>query len=290
MRFIDTHCHIHFNAFKDDMDDAIKRSLAKGIFMITVGTQSTTSKRGLEVAEKYEGVWATVGVHPGHSFAHEFVDAAELDVGQTIKARAEVVDIDYYRALGKHPKCVAIGECGLAYFRLPEGKEEEVKATQQTAFRAQLDLADELGLPIVLHSREAHEDTMKILREYLSAGRLKRCGVAHCFVGTLPQAQDLIKIGFMISVTGIVAFLARKKEADAEGRSPLQNVVREIPLASLMLETDSPYLAPPPHRGKRGEPWMVEIVAETIAQLKRVNVEEIARVTNENAQRFFQLN
>ncbi len=292
---IDTHCHVHFNAYRDDMDDVILRTLQKGVFMITVGTQTTTSANGLKVAEKYDGVWATVGLHPNHLCEQEFVDEQELGEGEKvkIKTRCEMFDHDYYLDLARHPKCVAIGECGLDYYRLPEHFDRnELIAKQKETVRQHFDLASEVGLPVVIHCRDgsptlttsAHTDQLQIIREFVEAGKLQRRGVVHCFTGTLEEANAYVELGFLISFTGVITFPPRKSDGPI---SPLQQVVRDLPLEHIMIETDSPYLTPVPNRGKRNEPWMVEYVAQKISELKKVSVEEVARVTTENAKRLF---
>lgn len=281
---IDTHCHVHFNAYKQDMDEVIKHALAVGVFMITVGTQQDTSRRAVEVAEKYDGVWATIGLHPSHTSEQSFEDDDETPTS-TIKTRSEEFDPAFYRELAQNKKVVAIGECGLDYYHLPENiLVEEAKKKQKIALCAQLDLADELGLPVIIHSREAHTDQMEILREYIAAGKLTRRGVAHCFTGTLEEANDYINLGFLISVTGIIAFSPRKSDGSI---SPLQKIIQQISLESVMVETDAPYLAPPPYRGKRNEPAYVIEVAKKLAELHGKSLEEVIEATNNNAKRFF---
>jgi TatD DNase family protein len=266
------------------MDEVIKRSLAENVFMITVGTQQDTSRQAVEVAEKYDGVWAAIGLHPSHTSEQSFVDDDELPT-TNIKTRSEEFDPKFYRKLAKSKKVVAIGECGLDYYHMPENiPAEEVKERQKIAFCAQLDLADELGLPVIIHSRDAHADQMEILREYINAGRLKKRGVAHCFTGTLEEAQDYLALGFLISFTGIIAFSPRKSE---EQISPLQKVVQQIPFKKVMIETDAPYLAPPPHRGERNEPRYVVEVVRKLAELHGKSLEEVIEATNENAKKFF---
>lgn len=275
---IDTHCHVHFRAFRNDMDEVIRRSLQKGVQMITVGTQSTTSRRGVEIAEKYDGVWATVGLHPNHTCEQHFEDELE-----EIKTRCETFDAAYYRELAKHQKVVAIGESGLDYFRFPEGKDQaELVAQQKEELRKQLELADELQKPVVLHCRDAHADLLTILKEFTDANRLTRRGVVHCFTGTIEEAARYHALRFFTSFTGIITFKAR-----GAGLSPVQQVVRECPIEMMMLETDAPYLAPEPHRGERNEPWMVGFVAQKIAELKDISVEEVDRVTTKNAKQLF---
>jgi len=308
MRYIDTHCHVHFNAYRDDMDEVIERTLSKGVFLITVGTQSSTSANGLAAAERYDGMYATVRLHPNHLCEQEFFDEQELEFKATlvasgldgtkvpvnrIKTRCETFDHAYYLGLARHPKCVAVGECGLDYYRLPENVDrDEVVAKQKATVRAHFELAHEAGLPVVIHCRDgstplttgAHADQLAIIREFVDAGKLQRRGVVHCFTGTLEEAKAYVELGFLISFTGVITFPPRKSEGPI---SPLQKVVRDLPLEHVMIETDAPYLTPVPHRGERNEPWMVEFVAEKISELKRVSVEEVARVTGENAKRLF---
>jgi TatD DNase family protein len=288
---IDPHCHVQFNAYKKDMHDVIQRTLEKGVFMITVGTQKDTSKNGLEVAEKYDGLWASIGLHPNHTCEQEFWDDDELppekQATPKIKTRCESFDMDYYKELAKHPKCVAIGECGLDYYRIPENIDrDQVIQNQKDAVRAQFDLASEANLPVIIHSREAFEDQFAIVKEYVDAGKLQKRGVLHCFTGTREQAEQYIDIGFMISFTGIITFPPRKNEGDI---SPIQQVVKDLPLESIMVETDAPYLSPEPYRGKRNEPWHVKFVAQKIADLKGISLEEVDRVTTENAKSFFNI-
>ena len=312
MNLVDTHCHVHFNAYRQDMDEVIERTLSKGVFMITVGTQSTTSANGLKVAERYDGVWAAVGLHPNHLCEQEFFDEEELEFNATfvaseqdgtsagggsgfagkvplnkIKTRCESFDHDYYLNLARHPKCVAIGECGLDYYRMPENIDrDELIAKQQATIRAHFDLASEVGLPVIIHSRAAHEDQLSVIREYVEAGKLEQRGVIHCFTGTIEEARQFIDLGFLISFTGIITFPPRKTEGLI---SPVQTVVRDLPLECIMVETDAPYIAPVPHRGKRNEPWMVEYVAKKIAELKGISVEEVAEVTSRNARKMFRI-
>jgi len=287
MPLIDTHCHVHFHAYKQDMDEVIKRSLAENVFMITVGTQSDTSRRAVEVAEKYDGVWAAIGLHPSHTSEQTFEDDDEMPTA-TIKTRSEEFDPAFYRELAKSKKVVAIGECGLDYYHLPENISlEEIKEKQKVALRGQLDLADELGLPLVIHSRAAHADQIAFLREYVEAGKLVRRGVAHCFTGTVEEAQDYLDLGFLISFTGIIAFPPRKSEGEI---SAVQKMAQQIPLEKVMIETDAPYLAPPPYRGKRNEPRYVIEVARKLAELHDRSLEEVVEITSNNAKKFFGIN
>lgn len=261
------------------MDTVIQRTLQKGVRMITVGTQSTTSKNGIEVAQKYDGVYTTIGLHPNHTCEQHFEDELE-----EIHTRCESFDPAYYRELAKDPNVVAVGECGLDYYRIPGDVDRAALIVKQKEeLYKQLSLADELNLPVVIHCRDAHADQVAMLKEFVEAGRLARRGVAHCFTGTIEEARAYHAIGFFTSFTGIITFPPRRGEVT----SPLQNVVRDCPLEMMMLETDAPYLTPEPHRGERNEPWMVQFVATKVAQLKEMTVEEVDRVTTKNAERLF---
>jgi TatD DNase family protein len=283
MRLIDSHCHVHFNAYREDMDEVIRRTLEKGVFMITVGTQKDTSRSGLETAERYDGMWATVGLHPNHTVEQEFWDNDELPPGEQatpkIKTRAEVFDMDYYRELTKHPKCVAIGEFGLDLYRIPETADrDEVIRRQVETVQAQFDLATERNKPVVIHCRDAYSMQAQMIREAIGAGKLDRRGVIHCFTGTLEEALAFIDLGFYISFSGIVTFAKN-----------LQEVAKALPLEKLLVETDSPYLTPAPDRGKRNEPWRVEYVAQKLAELKGVSFDEVAQQTLKNTKQIFDL-
>lgn len=282
-RFIDTHCHVHFQAYKEDMDAVVQRALEAGVGMVTVGTQSTTSKNGLALAEKYDGVWATIGLHPNHLHAQEFFDDNELGPEEQahgkIKTRSEHFDPEYYRELAMHPKVVGIGEFGLDYYRIPEGANvEDVKRDQEESVRQQLQFATEVNKPVVIHCRDAHTDQARLLKEEIDRGGLQRRGVIHCFTGTAAEAAVYRELGFLVSITGIVTFAKN-----------LQEEVSQIPLDQIMIETDSPYLTPAPNRGKRNEPVYVEHVAAKIAELKGVSIDEVAKITTENARKLFGL-
>lgn len=288
---VDTHCHIHFNAYKDDMDAVIRRAQEAGVAMITIGTQKDTSAKGLEVCELYDNLFASVGLHPNHLCEQEFYDEDELPPEQQatpkIKTRSEAFDHNYYLSLAKHTKCVAIGECGFDYYRIPPNvSREEVIAVQDKTVREHFDLATEVGKPVIIHCRDAHADQIKVIEEYVNAGKLARRGVVHCFTGTQQEAEAYIKLGFKIAFGGILTFPPRKTEGEI---SPLQQVAKALPLEHLVIETDAPYLTPLPYRGKRNEPAYVEHVARKIAELKGISYEEVAEVTTKNAKELFGL-
>lgn len=276
----DTHAHVHFNAYKDDMDDVIKRSLDKGVIMNLVGTQRDTSAKGVEVAEKYDGCYASVGLHPEHLFS-KYVDEAEAP----FRSREEDFDYEHYKKLAQSPKVIGVGECGLDLYRIPEGLTAEQMLPKQTeVFRKHIDLALEMDLPLVIHCREAHQYLTTILSDVRSDGSNVR-GTVHCYTSNWHYAEQYLAMGLYIGFTGVITFSPQKKNPQAQ--EDLLEVVRRMPEDKILLETDCPYLSPIPYRGKRGEPWMVETTAAKIAELRGTTIERVLEVTTENAKRLF---
>lgn len=256
---IDTHAHLDYTDYDPDRAEVIARATAAGVTeIISIGTRIDSSTRALQLAENFPNIWATVGIHPGE------VDEAPDDA------------VERLRALAQSSRVVAVGEIGLDYHRLPENpaEAEANKQRQAVLFRQQLELTAELGLNAVIHQRDSWDDTLKILSGF--TGKVR--GVFHCFGGTIEQAQEVIALGHLISFTGIVTFKnARQVQATAQ----------DIAFNQFMVETDCPYLAPAPDRGKRCEPAHTRRVAEQIAQLRGVSLEEIAARTTETAREFF---
>lgn len=294
---IDIHTHINFKAFEKDGNEVIRRALDNGVGMILVGSQNTTSKRAVEYAARYpnEPVFAAVGLHPIH-LEETRVDDQELgQAGLGFTTRAEEFDYAYYKKLAMHPKVVAIGEVGLDYFRImnkafarrASAAEAESRIRQQEIFRKQIELALETKKALMLHCRKAHEDCIKILKEYFSP-KLRATsyklqafnGDIHFFEGTLKQAEEYFKLGFAVSFTGVITFRNAQHH---------QELVKKLPLERILLETDAPYVTPEPHRGKRNEPMYVKLVAEKVAELKHISIKEVERVTTETAKRVFNL-
>jgi TatD DNase family protein len=280
---IETHAHLDYPDFAPDFDDVLRRATEAGVTrIITIGTSVESSRQAVKLAEKYSNVFAVIGVHP--TYAEEASD----DV------------ITPLRELAKNPRVVAIGEAGLDYHRLPSVEaakqknvqvfnalqsdtEEQVeariedgayKSRQAELFEEQLDLAAELGLNIVIHQRDAWDDTLEIMAPY--AGKLR--GVFHCFGGTLDQANEVLALGHLVSFTGIVTFKNGKQ---------VREVAAQLPIDQFMVETDCPYLAPVPFRGRRCEPAHARLVAEEIAKARNVPLEEIAGATTTTAEQFF---
>ncbi len=276
---IDTHCHIQFNAYKNDQADVIKRCQEKGIILNVVGTQKDTSQAAVEIAEKFPFMYASIGLHPIHLFSTH-IDEEE----SKFLSREEDFDYEYYKNLGQSPKVVAIGECGLDLYRIPEGKtKEEILEKQRPTFTAQYNLAQELGLAMVIHVREAHEEMVELLTSLTSKIR----GTVHCYTGNWHYAQKYLALGLNLGFTGVITFPPKK--SDPQTQLSLLEVVRNCPLDRIVVETDAPYLAPNPYRGKRCEPWMVEEVIKKIAEVKGISPKEVAVATTENAKKIFKI-
>ena len=256
MQLIDTHCHLDWKTFDPDREAVINRAVQAGVTrMITIGVDAPSSRRAIEIAEAHDAVYAAVGVHPN--------DGAEFD-------EAMLADI---RSLAQHPKVVAIGEIGLDYYW-----HKVDRAVQARAFRAQLGLAAELHKPVIIHSRDAALDVLTILEEF--AQQAECTGTLHSYFDDLAVAQRAFAIGFYIGVTGPITF----KKSDRE-----REIIRQVPLDRVLLETDAPFLTPVPHRGERNEPAYVQQVAEMIAHVRGQSVTDIARQSTENAARLFGL-
>lgn len=276
---IDTHAHAHFNAYKDDSDEVIQRSLSKGAIINLVGTQSDTSRRAVEVAEKYDNVYASIGLHPEHLFS-KHVDEEET----SFQSREENFDYEYYKKLAQSPKVIGIGECGLDLYRIPEGlTAEDMLPKQKEVFSQHIKLAQEMNLPMVIHCREAHQYLIEMLQA--TTYKLPASGTIHCYTSNWTNAQKYLSMGFYIGFTGVITFPPLK--ANPQAQEDLLEVVRNMPEDKILLETDCPYLSPIPYRGKRGEPWMVEATAAKIAELRGISLEKVLEMTTANAKRLF---
>jgi TatD DNase family protein len=281
----DTHAHLDFPEFEGQLDAVIARAREAGVHrIITVGIDRESCRKSLAIAEKYDNVFAVVGLHPCN-----VLDEGAMDF------------LEELPALARHPKVAAIGETGMDYHHLPsrelakrskgvfgalqaatsESTEAEIadgamKSAQAEAFKAQLDLAVELGRNVVIHQRDAWEDTLDILRPYTG----KLCGVFHCFGGSPEAAAELASMGHLVSFTGIITF---------KNATIVQETARSLAPDGYMVETDCPYLAPVPFRGKTCEPAYVKLTAEKIAELRGELLEKVAADTDRTARDFFQL-
>ncbi len=268
IKYIDIHAHVNFAAFNGDCEEVVRRAQEAGVAMINVGTQKDTSASAVALAEKYDGVYAAVGLHPIHTDASHH-DAEELGTGsKEFTSRGEAFDYDYYKKLAAHHKVVAVGECGLDTFRDSEvGKLEK----QKEVFRKHIALAIEVKKPLMLHIRSAYAHAYGILKEYLEAR-----GNLHFFAGTVEESKPFLERGFSFSFTGVITFT---RQYDA--------VIRYLPLEQIMSETDCPYVAPVPHRGRRNEPAYVVEVAKKIAEIRGEDAEKVRVQLLENARQFF---
>jgi TatD DNase family protein len=275
---IDTHAHVNFNAFKEDAEEVIKRSLEKEVFLVNVGSQYSTSVRAVKTAEKYTaGVWAAIGIHPLHLEERTFItnnDDPELKEDE-VKSVGEIFAEEKYRELGKGEKVVAIGEVGLDYHHFQEGDDvEKMKVKQKEVLRYFIDLANELEKPMMIHCWDAYDDLLEIFQNK----PVKKSGVIHSFVGGYKTANKFLEMGFLIGLNGVITY------SDSFDR-----LIKEVPLSKMLLETDCPYLSPVPLKGQRNEPLYVAYVAEKIAQIKQVSPEEVAQATTQNAKKLFNL-
>jgi TatD DNase family protein len=251
---VDSHCHLDFEAFASELDEVVARARAAGVgTLVTICTRLTEFERVRSIAERFEDVWCSVGIHP-----HEA--ESEPDAGP-----ARLVE------LAQHPKVVGIGEAGLDYFY-----EHSPRERQKEVFRRHIEAARLSGLPLIVHSRDADEDTVALLEEGAAKGGLT--GVIHCFSSTEFLAERALALGFYISLSGIVTF--RKAES-------LRAIAKVVPADRLLVETDSPYLAPMPFRGKRNEPAFVVHTAALLAELRGTEPGELARQTTANFHRLF---
>ena len=249
MYFIDTHSHIYYDKYSNDLDLVINKSIDNNVKqIICVGVDIESSIKSIKIAEKYDCVYATVGYHPHESKG-------------TIKNYLYELE-----QLSKHKKVVAIGETGLDYYY-----EHSNKTTQLKVFNEQLELANTLKMPVIIHNRNSDNDIIQCLVENNISN-----GVIHCFASNIEFAHKIIKQGLNISFTGLITFV---KE--------LEKVVLDVPINKIMLETDSPYLTPIPYRGKRNEPYMIKFIAEKISQIKNIPLEEVRNKTTQTAKEFF---
>jgi len=248
----DTHCHLNHPDFASDAGLVWSRAKDAGVHAaVVVGYDLASSESALQVAERLDGCWASVGIHPH--------DAVQCDENALLQLHR----------LASHPRVTAIGEIGLDYYRNLSPKD-----AQQQALEQQINLALQLRLPAIIHCRDAYDDLLPILARYPLRG------VLHCFSGELHHAQRAVEMGWYLGIGGVVTF---------KNAHTLREVVQRVPLENLLLETDAPYLAPMPHRGKRNEPAYIPLIARMVASLKNVPLEELATVTTQNARCLFSL-
>ena len=277
MNYFDAHTHVNFVAYNDDREATILRAKDAGVSMNCVGTQIDTSKATVALAEKYDNIFATIGLHPIHT-AKSYHDVKELgpsfakasegkEETEGFTSRGEVFDFAAYEKLGKSPRVIAIGECGLDYYRA----DESTKDLQKEVFIQQIELANTLNKPLMLHVRSAYDDAFEVLKAHA-----KVKGDVHFFAGDWATAKKFLDFGFTLSFTGVITFTEDYDE-----------VIKNTPLDMLLSETDAPYVTPAPHRGKRNEPAYVELVVRRIAEIRGENFEEVRTQILNTASRVF---
>lgn len=267
---VDTHAHLDFHQFDADRPAVLERARSAGVVaIVNVGTDLDSSRRAVELAAEQEMIYAAVGVHPH--------DARKLD-GAVL---AELRD------LAQRPKVVAVGEIGLDFYRDLSPRDQ-----QRRAFQAQLAWAAKLNKPVIVHDRDAHGEVMRILADWAAglkdSPRAGLLGVLHTFSGDRAMAEQAIELGFFVSISGPVTYTNPRRPATSAGEG-LPDIVRTLPIDRLLVETDSPFLAPHPHRGRRNEPAFVRLVAERLATLRSMAYDELAGATTHNAARLFGL-
>lgn len=278
-KYIDCHTHVNFAAFSQDYKEVIERALKTGVRMINVGTQKDTSLRAIELTKEFpEGVYATIGLHPVHT-AKSYHDSDELGGDKGFTSRGEIFDFEYYRKLAMESKVVAIGECGLDYYRLSQNEssnpsadeEQEFKDSQAKAFIAQIELSHEVKKPLMIHCRQAYEDLIKILNNHKP--KLNNPpGIMHFFAGGKTEAEAFLDMGFYFTFGGVITFV---RDYD--------KVIKFIPADRILSETDAPYVTPVPYRGKRNEPAYVTETVRKLAELKDMEETEMAERIKNNA-------
>ncbi len=257
MKLIDSHCHLQFDSYAQDRERVIDECREQAVGLVVVGCDYDGSKEAVELTRGRKNIWAAVGQHP---------------------TEYRVFDAEAFSSLANEEKVVAIGECGLDYYRLTDETREEKIQFQKELFGRHLELARETGKPLIIHSRDAHEDLTEMLEAFCQSFPSYRRGVLHCFTGTADDAHRYLDLGFSISFTGIITFA-----------NQYDDVVSSVPMDKILIETDAPLLTPVPHRGKRNHPAYVEYIARRIAELKGISFDDVARHTTENAQRLFRL-
>lgn len=281
-KYIDIHAHVNFKAFDEDRDAVIARALENNTWVINIGTQVDTSRSAIELAHQYDGVYAIVGLHPIHT-DKSFHDEQELgDEGRVFTSRGEIFDKNIYREFLKDSKVVGIGECGLDYYHLDSESIEK----QKKAFIEQIELANEFNKPLMLHIRNnpedknhnAYFDTCELLKKYA-----KVKGVSHFFAGSVEDMKRFVDIGFYVSFAGPITYKPKPEICD------YHKVILETPLQMILTDTDSPYVAPVPYRGKRNEPSFVKEIVKKIAEIKNISETEVAEAIIKNARKLFDI-
>lgn len=266
--YIDIHAHLNFEDYENDREEVINRALENRVTFINIGTNRKTSEESIKLAEKYDSVYATIGLHPIYT---NFLKENGREV------EAEEFDYDFYLNLARHPKVVGIGECGLDYFHL-QGDKENAQKKQKEVFEQHLNLALVADKPLMIHCRDAYKEILEILEKFQKETNFQLRGNFHFFVGDEKIAQKILNLGFDLSFTGVITFA-----------SQYHNLVKNVPLERVSVETDSPYAAPIPYRGQRNEPVYVQEIAQKIAEIKGLKIDAVTEQLLKNASNLFKI-
>lgn len=258
LKYIDIHAHVNFPQFDADRAEVILRAHKSGVSYINIGTNRATSEQVIRLAEQYPGVFACVGIHPIHAGDSEY-------------------NHEEFLAMAKHPQVVAIGECGLDFFHITE-QADTFKKKQTEVFEKQIELALEVDKPVMIHCRDAYDETLEILKKWQEKSGGKLRGNFHFFAGDTDTLKEVLDLGFTVSFTGVITFAPQYRE-----------LVERVPLDRIHAETDCPYVAPVPFRGKRNEPLYVIETVRKMAEIKGLSIEKMAEQLVENAERFFKV-
>ncbi len=274
MKLFDSHTHIQFAAFEKDRDTVIARTRKEGVGCLVVGTQKDTSQLGVELANTYDHIYAAIGLHPVHTH-RSYHDPQELGGGKGFTSRGEVFDTEHYTALAQNERTIAIGECGLDYFRISasaenathkEQQELEIKEKQKDVFVQHIELAKAVGKPLMCHCRPSNktQDAYEDLLEILTPHTADLSGIViHFFVGSLKTAERFVQLGAYFTFGGVITFT-----------NDYDDVIKAIPMKRILIETDAPYVTPVPHRGERNEPIYIIEVAKRMSELKQLSLED----------------
>ncbi len=262
MKYIDIHCHLDFSDYGSELPSVLARMKEREVGTITIGTDLSSSEKAVAIAEENENIWACIGVHPVDNERGQRVSFSESD----------------FEKLVSNPKVVAIGECGLDWFRISAELRGQEKERQTEVFKRQIEFALKHNKPLMLHCRESYDDALDILTLYKKEAGEKLRGNAHFFAGSVDQARKFLDLGFTMSFTGVITFTHDYDE-----------VIRFIPLNSIMSETDAPFVAPVPYRGKRNEPAFVAEVVKRIAEIRAQDDDIVSQQLLKNAQKMFGL-
>jgi TatD DNase family protein len=275
---IDTHSHLNFKAYDADRQEVIKRTQQAGVICIDVGTKYETSKNAVELAERNENIYSAIGMHPIHIKTDLL--KLKMDEGEGgFEPLGEEFDYDRYKQLAlSSKKVVAIGEIGLDYYYKPKGtaKKELFKQKQKEIFTLQLKMAEDLNLPVIVHTRMAFDDTYNILKSQITNHKLQKKGVIHCFVGTWQEAQKYLELGFYLGINGVLY------------KQNIFETIINCPMNKIVVETDCPYLTPPEEgKDNRNEPIFVKHIIQKIADIKGLSFDEVLEATTQNAKKLF---